>query len=442
MGGNGGWQHFAKRLHMNRSQPQYLLVVADMMPSIRSAVMTLRRRTAYKHLSIVLLTHRVKKAAAYEHDPLVHIVPFNFNDTATVEGALKPYLAYVVGVVCRGDRNVQYLRQILPLLPAAVPVATADALACATNKHLMREAFAKHAPEITPRFMIVEDASATTLDAIEAAMQYPIIIKPSNLASSLLVQHCSTRAETKRALEQTFAHIADIYRREERTTTPKVLAEEYLEGDCYSVDAYILPDGKVYCCPPVAYMPAKQLGIDDFFIYKRHTPVTTLSPREERAAYRAVEAAIRAIELRASSAHVELIRTRDGWRVIELGPRLGNFRHQMYQQCYGINHALNDVKVRLGLRPRIPRRVKKYAVGYNIYPAHEGKLRRIHGLDWLGQQSEVLKLHIMAHPGDFCASAKSGGRAPLTVLFVANTKDRIQELMRGVETGVGIDVWN
>src|SRR5438045_8917826 len=102
----------------------------------------------------------------------------------------------------------------------------------------------------------------------------------------------------------------------------------------------------------------------------RVTP-TQLSATHTEEAQAAAAKGIRALGLRSTTCHIELMRTERGWRVIEMGPRVGGFRHEMYELSYGINHALNDLLIRLARQPIITRKTKAYTAVRQFYAKQE-----------------------------------------------------------------------
>ncbi|HSW66875.1 MAG TPA: ATP-grasp domain-containing protein [Bacillota bacterium] len=420
-----------------QQSPRYLLVVEFAPASLFEVVKQIRQRSSYANLEMVVLTSEPSKYATREDgDVPLWIVPCAYNDDQKIDAALAPFRDQITGVICRGDKQVQQLRRVLPFLPPNVQVSSDGALAASVNKRLMRADFAQHFPEITPHFIEVHDDSAPTVGRVEAALSYPVIVKPANLASSILIQSCHDRAQLQTALKNIFAEIVRIYKAEGRHTQPQVIVEEYLEGDFYSIDAYVRNAGELQYLPPVAYIPAKQLGIDDFFLYKRFVP-TKLTAHEIEAANQTVAKAIASVGLVHSSAHVELVLTKHGWRVIELGPRLGRFRHTMYKHAYGIDHSLNDTLLHLGELPHVGTpQLKAYCSAYSIYPHQEGVLREITGLDFLYGNPAVSYLRVTAQSGDYCHFAKNGGHS--LAEFVVNSADKktYDELIRHIEQNI------
>lgn len=411
---------------------EYIIIVNNASEGILTGVDDAYKMLPSPKLRGLLLTDHAERYKPKKRAMPIDVVPCSFKTDAEIEAALAPYKERIRAVVCAGEKHIQYLRKVIPHLPPSVLVPSPRALEIATNKRLMRETFLQHAPEITPKFVQVHDDSDATVERVEAALQFPVIVKPANLASSLLVQSCYNRAELEKALRKIFDRISPIYEREGRQSAPEVLVEEYLEGDFYSIDAHVREPGDVYFCPPVGYVPAKQLGIDDFFLYKRFVP-TKLTEAEVAAANETVARALAAIGLTYSSAHVELVLTSRGWKVIELGPRLGRFRHLMYQTSYGINHYLNDVLVHLGEKPRIGNTLLQHCAGYIIYPETEGTLQEIAGLDELKKDPALLLLHVFMQPGNISLHAKHGGRAAAEFVIAGKDAAAFNKTMTFVE---------
>ena len=416
-------------------KPKYLLVVNHVVTSIFKAVDELKAMPELADLQVLVITNQTSINKRYaRHLPPQNIIYSNY-EPQELRKALESYGDSIVGVVCRGDKHIQYLRKLLPYLPDNVAVASEEALDATTNKRKMRQGFTDHYPEITPSFLEVSDASAKTLDTIEASLGYPAIVKPANLFSSLLIQSCQDREQLRSALQKTFAFISDTYKREGIKYKPQVIVEQFLEGDFYSIDAYVMNDGEVFCCPPVAYIPAKKLGIDDFFLYKRFIP-TSLSGEEIEAANTATKKALAALNLENSTAHVELILTDAGWKLIEVGPRIGRFRNLMYDLSYGINHSLNDVKIHLGIKPESPNKLIQYCAAYSIYPHMEGELIEISGIKKLVDSELIKSLRIIAQPGEMCRFAKNGGHALAEFTIASADKKSFDKMCEYVENHV------
>jgi biotin carboxylase len=415
---------------------KYLLVVNHIVGSVVSAVEQMRADKAYADLQILVITDMPdfeKKYSRYLND--LEVIHCDYESPKDLAEKLSPYYESICGVVCRGDKYIQYLRKLAQVLPPSVLVATPKALEASTNKYAMRHAFKQNAPDISPKFIEVADDTKKSIEMIESELSYPVIVKPANLFSSLLIQSCQSRSELEKALKDVFRQIKDVYKASGIKDKPQVIVEDYLEGDFYSIDAYVMNAGQVYFCPPVGYVPASQVGIDDFFLYKRFIP-TDLTAGQIEAANQAVKKSLMAVGLTHSSAHVELIFNGKDWKIIEIGPRLGRFRHLMYQQAYAIDHSLNDLKIHLGIPPEIPKTLLRHCNAYSIYPREEGRLKSIAGIDKLHSDPMVKWQKSYSKPGDKCLFAKHGGHALAEFIIASDERKEFKKLTDYIETKI------
>ncbi len=429
---------------VDSSSKKYLLVIGPLKASVLRAVGLILRSNFYSELELVVLAREINSSQKLidEHKPKyqVSLIKCQFSDPE-LDSLLQPYKTKTIGVSCRSDKDIQDLRRVVKHLPKSVFVANEESLTIATNKKLMRQAFHSYAPSITPKYMKASNVIAETIIEAEKNIGYPLIVKPTNLASSLLIQSCDNRTELEVALDNIFKLIDIIYKQEERYDSPEVIIEEYLEGDFYSIDAYCLSKNEIYCCPPVSYIPAKQIGIDDFFLFKRSMP-TSLSRSQIAAANKVCQLATKAVGLEYASAHIELVLTEKGWRVIELGPRLGRFRNKMYSLAYGIDHSLNDIKLHLGIKPSIPTKLISYTAAYSFYPFQKGKLIGIKGLADIVRNYREVKWHqLYSKPGDNVKFAKQGGHALAELIIASKDERAFNKLSKNIEANVYAEIY-
>lgn len=416
------------------NKKQYIIVVEGFKDSLLGGLERLKKE--HPSFSSAVYVHLTAKSQPASHHEEVIRESTDFSDDS-LRSIMKKYQDDTVGVLCRGDVYVQYLRKLLPYLSDTIPVASDSALEIATNKRLMRESFLRRAPEITPNFVKVSGSDATVLETIIRELDFPVIIKPASLASSILIQKCVDELELKNHLQETLAKIQSIYVQEGRTEAPEVIVEEFLVGDFYSIDSYVMKSGEVYHNPIVAYLPAESMDINDFFLYKRWLPAT-VSDDDEREAQMTVEKAIAAAGLLASGVHAELIKTSKGWRVIEIGPRIGRFRNLMYQSACGIDHGYNDMLVHLDIVPDVTPKFQGGAIAYSIYPEKEGLLEQITGLDAMMDYEKYIVYKNVNQDaiGTYVKHAKNGGHALAEVIFASKDAKELEGVIHYFEEHV------
>src|SRR5690606_2687046 len=120
-----------------------------------------------------------------------------------------------------------------------------------------------------------------------------------------------------------------------------------------------------------------------------------------------------------TTVHVELMRIDNDWKIIEIGARIGGLRPKLHRMSCGINHGMNDVLVRMGKQPIVPRRCKKFAAAIKYYAKEEGEIKSILGLKKIEKLSSFHSIEMRKKRGDQSIFAKNGGGA-IFVLYLVN----------------------
>lgn len=362
----------------------------------------------------------------------------DFNKEGSIEEALVPYKGQFKAVTCRGDSNVDRFTKIIPHVPYA-KTPTVESLRWATNKLEMRKRFKKYNPKITPKFSIVKNADIETVEKLEKKIGYPMMIKPASLSMSRLVSINYHREDLEKNLKTIFKKIHKQYRESGSGGDPVVLAEEFIEGGMYSIDCYVNSKGRVYFCPMVYIKTGRSIGFDDFFGYRQMTP-TRLKKESIKEAQKVAEDAIHALGLRSSSAHIELFRTEDGWKVIEIGPRVGGFRDQLYDWSFNINHTINDLLVRMGRKPVIPKKIKGYSVAMKIFAKKQGRITAVKGVKKVQKLASFKDITIGKKVGERATFAKNGGKSVCNIKMFNTKRSNLLADIRRVEQMIDIQV--
>ena len=268
------------------------------------------------------------------------VLKCDISSPVALSKALKPYENQIFSVTARGEYHIPTLSKIIPHVPY-LKTPTAASLLWATDKLMMRRKLYTYNKKISPKYTLVSDTSEKSLEKIEEKIGFPLIAKPTGLAASQLVSICYHKEELEKVLKNIFKNIKRISKKK-GAQNQQILVEQFMEGDMYSVDGYVTNRGKLYFCPMVHVKTGNTIGFDDFFGYRQMTP-TLLKTTSIKQAHAVAKEAVHALGLRSTTVHVELIRMEGGWKVIELSPRMGGFRHSLYEFSFGINHTINDI---------------------------------------------------------------------------------------------------
>lgn len=366
------------------------------------------------------------------------IIECDFSSPLKIEAALKPYKNRLLAVTCRNEIYIPLLKKIIPHLPH-LTTPSAASMDWTTNKITMRQMLSQYDKTISPKFMVVHDNSADTLERIEKQIGFPLIIKPAGLAKSLLVSLCYHREELEENLKNTIKKINQIYKKEHGRGEPQILVEEFMEGSMYSIDCYVNNRGVIYHAPLVHVRTGRAVGFDDFFGYARLTPVK-LKPHRAEKARQVADKAIGALNLRSMTCHIELIRTEDGWRVIEVGPRPGGYRNKIYKLSYGFNHLTNDILIRIPRKPIINTKAKGYTTVLHFYGPKKGRLEKLEGIKKIKNLESFHDIMINKRIGDLCDFARNGDNPVFIICMFNKERSKLFADVRRLEKSIKITI--
>ena len=357
------------------------------------------------------------------------IIFCRFDSEKSIREALHPFEDRLLAVTCRGEGNMAKFRTVIPHVPY-LRTPTSESLLWSTDKLEMRRALRQYDPSISPLYTLVNGYEKKDLEKIAKKISFPVMIKPTGLAQSLLVSICFHEQELEKFLQKTFRSIKKAYREAKRIETPQVLVEEFMDGPMYSVDGYVSSRGQVLFCPLVYIKTGRTIGFDDFFGYQQMTP-TTLSEKSTKDAHIVSKKAIKALSLRNTTVHIELIKSDEGWKIVEVGARIGGFRPALYELTYGIPHALNDVLNRIPRKLILPKKQKGFAAAMKFFAKKEGVLTSLKGIKKTEQLASFHSLKMNKQLGDRCKFAKNGGVSVFNItLFHKNRSELLADIRR------------
>jgi biotin carboxylase len=289
-----------------------------------------------------------------------------------------------------------------------------DAARICADKVLMHQKFVERiGPESTARFM--EIGSEDDLERFAASTPFPIVLKPSGLYNSLFVSLNHSLDELRASYQRARVGIADfLSRTNQPDRTPNIQAEEFLEGRAFSVDCLVGRDGEVLPTPVVDILTGRDIGGDDFHHFARLMP-SYLSPVAQAELQDLAVAGVQALGIYSAIAHVELIRTACGPRLLEIGARPGGNRAQLFALSNGLDLIHAYEQVRSGATPRLDHGPLTPVAIVSPYSPREGLLRRLD----LDQRLAALQTYhghaVRCAIGDRVGPASRGYTTPVTI---------------------------
>jgi biotin carboxylase len=383
-------------------------------------------------------TEKLDKKTQKKYENVYDIlIKINLKSENTILKSLQPYLDELLAATCRGDANIPHFAKVIPLLPY-LRTPTVQSLMWSVDKLAMRRRFRSYNKKMTPRYKLVKNAQKKTIKEIVEKVGFPLVVKPTGLGASLLVTMCYHEEELQKTLRSVFRKIQSHYKKDYKGKEPEVIVEEFMDGDMYSIDGYVNSRGKIYFCPMAAITTGKNIGFDDFFGYKQAMP-TLLKPESIKAAQLIATDAVHALGLRSSSIHVELIKSEGGWKVIEVGPRIGGFRNDLYKLSYNIDHTENDILIRIPKKPIVPKKIIGHSAAMKFFAKKEGTIKSITGIKKARELKSFHKINIHKKVGDRAVFAKNGGKSVFNIILHNKDRSKLLADIRRLEQAVKIE---
>jgi biotin carboxylase len=420
-----------------------IIFVNAIRPRTFQALKDYETQSGRRFKPVVLVDATIKESifacnGQYNLPETVEVVVADFNSPISLRQALAPYQDRIFAVTSQYENCIQELRRLLPYLPY-VPTPTESSLIWATEKKQMRKMLESYDSSLVPQYMEVSDSEVATIKKVEQQLTYPVVVKPSGLEGSLLVTHVKNSQELRETLDRTFLAMQEAYDTWIKRQKPAVLIEEFMVGDMYTIDVYVDAQGICRHTPEAGVIVGRQVGYDDFFGYKIFLP-SGLSQAESERGQEAAAKACRALGLRSVTAHVELMLTATGWKIIELGPRTGGHRHELYSHAYGINHIVNDIRNRANEEPHIPTELRNFVSAFNIYAHEEGTLKTVHGLETAKNLASFVYLKQNIYEGDPVLFAKNGGDVIIDIVLSHPDEEQLKADIATMEAAITFDV--
>jgi hypothetical protein len=356
----------------------------------------------------------------------------DFSSKDTLLSSLKQLKAKPDGVM------VTYESYVLPAAWIAeylhLPgIPTIAAEAC-TDKFLMRSLFAMATEKVSPDFKIAE--SEESIIEFANSHSFPIIMKPANLAKSLLVTKSNTIEDLITQYRDTIKLLDTTYKKYAPNRTPKVIIEEYLDGTIHSVDAFVDDLGIPHVLEQVVdYQTGYDIGYDDNFHYSRLLPSNLLVSEIKRLRHCA-EVGIRALGMKSTAAHVEIIMTSEGPRIVEIGARNGGYRERMHSLANGIDITGAALALSLGQQPQITATRNDPCGVFELFPKKAGIFDGINCIDELKSLASLNYLSIKAKEGADIGKAAQGYKMSAVVILHSDDSDLFANDLNFLNTNV------
>lgn len=279
----------------------------------------------------------------------------------------------------------------------------------ATDKWLMRKCL-KEAGVAVPEFFLIKSFNDLCLAAegLDAGKEY--IVKPVDNSGSRGVFFIEDIKDLTKLKE-----IFDYSKR--YTRSGNLILEEYMRGDEMSVETFSI-DG---ACK-VLQLTDKVTDKEPYFVEKMHIQPSKYQGEMKALIIEEVKKALQALGVKEGPAHTEVMVTREGPKIVEVGARTAgdHISSDLLYLSTGIDLAKNLVRFSLEEEIDLQEKCKRASV-IKYIEAKEGTIREIGGLKEAKAMEGVHCVKLFKDRGDIIARVKNSTDRPGYVIAFADT---------------------
>ena len=287
-----------------------------------------------------------------------------------------------------------------------------------TNKYEMIKAFEEKGLA-HPRYAIIsKDATEIDIDKAVNYVGYPSIVKPTDNSGSRGVVLLNNPNDIASAIDFSRAHIRE----------GALIVEEYMRGPEVSAEVIVF-DG----IPYIIQITDKLTCGAPHFVELGHSQPSQLSSNDQESIKELATSAVLSVGIENGAAHVEIIVTTSGPKLIELGSRLGGdcITSHLVPLSTGVNMVKNTIQIALAEAPNFEQKKwKGSAVRYfKVFP---GVIKSISGVKEALEIEGVKEVSFTRTIGDRIVEIKNSTDRIGYVIAESDTAKRAVEICEKV----------
>lgn len=286
----------------------------------------------------------------------------------------------------------------------------------ATDKVEMMKAFEAHGVE-HPWYFVARDKTA--FEDVLDRVTFPCIMKPTDNAGSRGVVLAHDIEELKSAYSYS----------QGESRGGAVIIEEYLQGPEFSIEVMVV-DGE----PHVLQITDKLTTGAPHFVEMGHSQPTRQNEENQAKIRDLAVRACKAVGINCGPAHVEMILTKDGPKMVELGARMGGdcITTHLVPLSTGIDMVKATIDAACGNEPDIKQKIYKgSAIRY--FNTSAGVLKGIEGID---EAKRILGVQEITVVKDIGAEITDIGSSVDRIGFVIAQADTAEDAVKVCEEAI------
>ncbi|WP_458411567.1 ATP-grasp domain-containing protein [Schinkia sp. CFF1] len=294
-------------------------------------------------------------------------------------------------------------------------IVSTEAVSIMVNKEKTREFFAKES--FTPKFLLVKSDDELPVELESQGFKFPIVIKGAESTGSKDVLFAKNNNE----LQEGGAVLKKKYPEE------SILIEEYIDGEQYLVEV-LVTNGQIL----IAAIIKQEITKGKRFIVTGYSVLAEVDSKLEEGLLKVIDSIVTNTKLQNGAFHLELRLRKDGWKLIEINPRIsGGAMNRMIEAAFGYSLVKETLKMLLGDVPTLIKETNQFVFTKYIILDENGILERVTGKKRAMAIPGVVEVFIKPRRGTFLTSPPlSMGHRYAYIIAKGDTLEEAQKVAK------------
>ena len=295
-----------------------------------------------------------------------------------------------------------------------VNVSSSAAISTMENKAATRELL-KNYP-FTPKYLIVTPDKFASFSPKTMQLTYPVIVKSPHSTGSKAVWLAKEQ-------KQLVKHMTKL---QETSPEEPIIVEEYVEGDQYLVEA-LIHKGTV----KIAGVMKQEITKGKRFIITGYGVLVDIPDLIKVPIEQMVKTIAKKFQLQNGALHLELRRSPQGWKLIEINPRIsGGAMNRMLEAAFGFSLVKETIRLYTGGVPNITPTAKNHIYTHYVIVSERGILEKVTGKGRARKSKGVVEVYVKPRKGTVLIPPLSMGHR---YAYIIATGDSLLQARRNAE---------
>jgi len=216
-------------------------------------------------------------------------------------------------------------------------------------------------------------------------MDYPLIVKSPKSTGSKDVLLAKNEGQLKDHLR--------LF--QSKSPNETIIIEEYIEGPQYLVEVLVYQNN-----PHIIGIIEQEITQGKRFIITGYGVLAKVPKHIQTGLEEVLKSIVNKFEIQNGALHLELRLTKNGWKLIEINPRIsGGAMNNMILAAFGFNLVEETLNLYLGKRPNIEAKHKKFIFTKYVVINRKGTLEKVIGKTRASKSTGVVEVYVKPKRG-------------------------------------------